>query len=49
MIYERRFVITSLPFTELKRLSYINPKAQATSQDQDFSLLIRQGIPGISL
>ncbi len=49
MIYERRFVITSLPFAELKQQSYINPQAQAISQDQDFSLLIRQGIPGITL
>ena len=49
MIYQRKFVITSLPFTELKRKSYINPKALVTSQDQNFSLLIRQGIPGMSL
>ncbi len=48
MIYQRGFVVDNLPFAELKRLSYINPKAQAISRDQDFSLLIRQGIPGIN-
>lgn len=47
LIYQRGFIVTNLPFDELKRQSYINPKAQAISPDQNFSLLIRQGIPGI--
>lgn len=49
MIYQRKFVITSLPFAELKEQSYINPKALGISEEQNFSLLIRKGIPGISL
>ena len=47
MIYQRGLVVTNLSFAELKQRSYINPKAQATTPEQDFSLQIRQGIPGI--
>lgn len=46
MIYERGVIDRSLPFAELKKRSFINPKAQAADQDPDFSQRIRQGIPG---
>ncbi len=49
MIYQRGFVVTNLPFVELKRKSYINSKAQAMPQDDHFSAHIRQGIPDITL
>jgi len=46
MLYERGSIDTSLPFTELKRRSYINPAAQAADQDPAFSQRIRTGLPG---
>ena len=46
MIYERGAIDRSLPFTELKRRSYINPVAQAADKDKDFSRRIRAGLPG---
>jgi hypothetical protein len=45
MLYERKRFDTSLPFTELKKRSYINPKAKAADKDPDFSQLIRVGLP----
>lgn len=47
MMYQRGTVDTSLPFAELKKLSYINPKAQRAGRDPDFSLRIREGLPGM--
>lgn len=46
MIYERGAIDRTLPFAELKKRSFINPKAQAADQDPDFSQRIRQGLPG---
>ena len=46
MLYERGNINTSLPFAELKKRSYINPKAKAADKDPDFSQLIRVGLPG---
>ncbi len=46
MLYERGNIDTSLPFAELKKRSYINPKAKAADKDPDFSQLIRVGLPG---
>ena len=46
MLYERRTIDTCLPFAELKKRSYINPKAQAADKDPAFSQLIRVGLPG---
>ncbi len=37
----------SLPFAELQKKSYINPKAQAADQAENFSQLIRVGLPGM--
>lgn len=46
MLYESKTIDTSLPFVELKKRSYINPKAQAADKDPAFSQLIRVGLPG---
>lgn len=43
--YELGALDTSIPFEELKRLSYINPKAHAIGNDPDFSRRIREGLP----
>lgn len=45
MLYERKTINTSLPFAELKKRSYINPKAQNAGNDPVFSQLIRVGLP----
>ncbi len=45
MLYERQEIDTQLPFAELKKRSYINPKAQAADRDPAFSQLIRAGLP----
>jgi hypothetical protein len=45
MLYERGSIDTSLPFAELKKLSYINPRAKAADKSPDFSKLIRVGLP----
>jgi hypothetical protein len=45
MLYERGALDTSLPFTELKKRSYINPRARAADRSPDFSQLIRVGLP----
>lgn len=49
MAYEKGTLDTSLPFAELKQRSIINPKAKAADQDRQFSLRIREGLPGMSL
>ena len=49
MIYERGILSQDLSFSELKKRSYINSKAQAADQDPDFSRRIREGLPEISL
>ncbi|TKB28520.1 DUF4105 domain-containing protein [Desulfopila sp. IMCC35006] len=49
LVYQRGFIVRNLPFVELKQKSYINPNAQAMPQEKNFSLRIRQGIPGIGL
>lgn len=46
MLYERGSLDRSLPFAELKKRSYINPKAKAADKDPAFSRLIRVGLPG---
>ena len=46
MLYERGTLDRSLPFAELKKLSYINPKAKAADKAPDFSQRIRVGLPG---
>ncbi|MEZ4331684.1 MAG: DUF4105 domain-containing protein [Myxococcota bacterium] len=44
-VYENGLLDTSQPFAELKRLSYVNPAAQAADQAADFSQRIRANLP----
>ena len=43
--YEIGALDTSLPFAELKKLSYINPRAHGIGNDPEFSKKIREGLP----
>jgi Domain of unknown function (DUF4105) len=45
--YELGAIDTSLPFAELRRLSYLDYRARDADDDPAFSSLIRKGIPGI--
>ena len=44
-LYEQGRLDTSVPFAELQRRAYINPRAQAVDQAADFSQRIRAGQP----
>jgi hypothetical protein len=48
LAYEKGTLDTSLPFAELKKISIINVQAKAADQDPDFSLRIREKLPGIN-
>lgn len=43
--YELGGLDTRIPFEELRRLSYVNPKARALGDDPEFSRKLRQGLP----
>ena len=43
--YEPGALVTHLSFDELRKRSYINPKAGALGDDPNFSRKIRQGLP----
>ena len=43
--YELGALDTRIPFEELRKLSYINPKARAVGDDPEFSRKIREGLP----
>ena len=43
--YERGAFDTRIPFAELRKLSYINPKAHVIGNDPEFSRKIRDGLP----
>jgi hypothetical protein len=45
--YELRAIDTSLPFADLRRLSYIDERARAADCDPTFSRRIREGLPEI--
>ncbi len=47
LLYERKGITTSLPFTELKQISLINIKANAANDSAYFSDKIREGLPGM--
>jgi hypothetical protein len=47
LMYEKKMVDTSIPFTALKKQSIINQNAMAADQDPDFSKKIRQNLPGM--
>jgi hypothetical protein len=46
-LYEAGLIDTRLPFPELVARSLINSRAKAADQDPDFSVRIRQGLPGL--
>lgn len=48
MLYERGTIDTTLPFAELKRRSYINPRAHALPAGSDYSAGIREQLPGFA-
>ena len=43
--YELGGLDTRIPFEELRKLSYVNPKAVALGDDPEFSRKIREGLP----
>ena len=43
--YELGGLDTRIPFEELRKRSYINPKARAIGDDPEFSRKIREGLP----
>jgi len=45
LLYEMGVVNRDLPFGELKKRSYINPRTQAVAPDERFSEVIRKGLP----
>lgn len=45
MLYERGYLLQTLPFAVLKKSSYINAKAQAAEGSPEFSLRIREELP----
>lgn len=47
MCYERGVIDQNLPFDELKKKSYINPRARSGEIDSTFTRRIRNGIPGM--
>ncbi len=48
LLYQRGQIDTSLPFADLRSRSNITEKAKAAEDSPDFSVRIRQGLPGIS-
>lgn len=48
LAYEQGAFDRSLPFSALKAKSYINPAARTNGDDPRFSVLIRQGLPGMN-
>ena len=47
MLHERGRIDTSLPLAELKPCCHVNERARAADQAADFSVRIRQGVPGM--
>ncbi len=43
--YEQGGLDTRIPFEELRKLSYVNPKAVALGDDPEFSRKLREGLP----
>jgi hypothetical protein len=48
LAYSRGTIDTSLPFSELKKISRVNDRAVAAGLSPEFSRLIRAGIPGMN-
>jgi hypothetical protein len=49
MLYERKALDASLPYTELKKRSLINERANRQDKSPYFSQLIRVGLPGMEV
>ena len=47
LLYENGSVSTSLPFTDLKRVSLIDTRSRAANDRADYSAFIRDGLPGM--
>jgi hypothetical protein len=45
LLYERKAVDTNIPFEQLKALSQISQKAMKAGNSNDFSVIIREGLP----
>ena len=43
--YELGGLDTDIPFAELRKLSYVNPRARALGDDPEFSRKLREGLP----
>ena len=43
--YERGALDTSIPYDELRKASYVNPKARSLGDDPEFSRKLREGLP----
>ena len=48
LLYERGRIVTNVPLAELKERGHLNARAKAADKDEDFSRLIRVGVPGIN-
>ena len=44
-VQRRGTIDSSRPFVELKAMSYINPRARAVRPGEDYSAIIREGLP----
>ncbi len=49
LMYERGVIATNVPLAELKERGHVNARARAADKAEDFSRLIRQGVPGTDL
>jgi len=45
LLQRRGTIDSSRPFAELKEMSYINPRARAVRPGEDYSAIIREGLP----
>jgi hypothetical protein len=48
LAYDIGAIDHSMPFSELRAKSYVNPRAKAADADPQFSARIREGLPGMS-
>lgn len=49
LLYERGVIATNLALAEFKLRAHVNERARAADKSADFSRLIRQGVPGITM
>jgi len=45
LLHRRGTIDSSRPFVELKAMSYLNPRARAVRPGEDYSAIIREGLP----